>query len=157
MRKIIHFNEGQRRVLMYAKHESQNNGQKEQCQYYPIKNNRLVETQSYKATSRDIVLLHYKCCQRINVNNFSCFFLILYIIHSFLRLCLNCNRKITLKLKSDQNSLFQILFLADNTLPHPQLSLILLRKNNRVFNQDLQCKSWLELVFLGGKIREKWG
>ena len=50
-------------------------------------------------------------------------------------------------LMSDQNSLPHFLFLVSNALPHPSLPLISLHKNTSS-NQDLHCKSWLELVFL---------
>ena len=43
-----------------------------------------------------------------------------------------------------------------NTLPHPHLSIISLRKNTSS-DQDLQCKSWLEVVFLQSEITERRG
>ena len=43
-----------------------------------------------------------------------------------------------------------------NTLRHPHLSIISLRKNTSS-DQDLQCKSWLEVVFLQSEIRERRG
>ena len=61
-------------------------------------------------------------------------------------------------LKSDQSSMSHFSFLSTNALPHPRLYLILLRKNTS-FNQDWQCKSWLELIFLRSQIRGRrgWG
>ena len=49
------------------------------------------------------------------------------------------NLKVRIWLKSDQNSVSHVWFLAVKTLPHPRLSLILLCKNT-ISNQDLQCK-----------------